>query len=473
MTKLRRRALLIGAGGVAVGLPFLESVWSREARADDDDDALIPPYVIWFRKAAGVQQKLGSEPERFWPRQFGDLTAESTEGRAIEELSPYFDRLLALKNINIYEWGYGDGHANGCLQGLTGRGPLEPGLAGNSEASGESIDSKIARDLNPAGNDALFLYVGDPTGFIGGPCLSHRGPNNRRAAISNPITAYQTIMGLDPTQPVLLDRQQSVNDLVRDQMNDLMSSPKLSANDVQRLELHFDSIRDLEGSLACMASEDERLVIEGLAPGYESEDGDLLLAAVRAHNHVASLAVSCGYTRTVIIQIGSGSNSGVWYRDPDTGELMENYHYISHRRAAHAAGQGVPIEGADVMHHKCDRLHLRAFKHLLDLLDAHDAGDGGSVLDAGVSAFFSDIGIGLNHAPYDLPYLLAGNAGGFLIDGGKYINVEGGDRERLTAIKLINTLASAVGVRKGDGDLLDNWGDTTILPTGLLDAIIA
>lgn len=453
-----------------MALPFLESIWGRDARADGP---LVPPYVIWFRKASGVQQLRGIEPERFWPKEFGDLTADNTEGRAIEELEPYFDRLLALKNINIHQWGYGDGHANGCLQILTGRGPHEPGLAGDSETSGESIDSKIARDLNPEGSDSLFLYAGDPTGFIGGPCLSHRGANDRRAAISNPVTAYQTMMGIDPADQYLIDRQHSVNDLVRGQMQDLMSSPKLSANDIKRLELHMDSIRDLESTLSCMASEDEQMLIEGLAPGYESEDGDLLLAAVRAHSHVAALAVTCGYTRTVIIQIGTGNDGSTWYRDPDTGELMPNYHFISHRRSNHTVDEGDFIEGADLMHHKCDRLHLGAFRDLLDLLDAHDDGDGGSVLDAGVSAFFSDLGLGLNHSPYDLPFILAGSAGGFLTDGGRYMDIEGGDKKKLTAIKLINTIGSAVGLRKGNGELLDNFGDTDVLPTGLLDAIIA
>ena len=53
----------------------------------------------------------------------------------------------------------------------------------------------------------------------------------------------------------------SVNDLVRGQLSALMSNPKISTNDQQRLNLHFEAIRDLEAGLMC-TGEQELMALE-------------------------------------------------------------------------------------------------------------------------------------------------------------------------------------------------------------------
>ena len=136
------------------------------------------------------------------------------------------------------------------------------------------------------------MYAGTAGGWLGGPCISYRGAGQRRAALHNPVNAYQTIMGIDSEQFAhLIARQNSINDLVRDQLNGLMNSSQLSSADQQRLQLHFDSIRDLENTLMCNLSAEEQMALEGGAAGYASDDGDQVLAAVRAHMDVAVLAV--------------------------------------------------------------------------------------------------------------------------------------------------------------------------------------
>src|SRR4051812_23106795 len=51
----------------------------------------------------------------------------------------------------------------------------------------------------------------------------------------------------------LLSSRKSVNDLLRTQLNDPIARPQLSAADRQRLQQHFDSIRDVEVSMGSMA----------------------------------------------------------------------------------------------------------------------------------------------------------------------------------------------------------------------------
>ena len=74
----RRRLFLTGAAGVTVGLPFLETFATKMARAASPDD---PGFVVFMRQGNGCSQALSfsnpAEPEMFWPRNLGALTAAS------------------------------------------------------------------------------------------------------------------------------------------------------------------------------------------------------------------------------------------------------------------------------------------------------------------------------------------------------------------------------------------------------------
>jgi hypothetical protein len=467
---MHRRTVLRGAGGLALALPFLEGLAPRSAQASEG----FPPFAIFFRQANGVAceqqtQELGSEPERFWPTQAGPLTAETVAGRALDELGDHLGRLLVLDNVNAQYFDYGSGHANGALQGLTARGPVVPGAGDDSEADGESIDNRIARELNSDGRDSLFLYAGAPLGYLGGACISYRGPNDRRAAIGNPVVAYAQMMGIDESVFVeLAARRKSVNDLVRAEMQSLLARPELSSADRERLQLHFDSIRDLEGSLACNLEVGELAVMEGLAPGYESYLGDEVLAAAKAHMHVAALAVACGYTRSVAIQVGNGNDGTTRYTNLDDGSLMENFHYVSHRRLSHGSS-GEIIPNADLLHHHVDRQFARAFAYLLDLLAAYPTPAGSTLADAGFAAWYNDLGNGPGHAATRVPWIVAGSAGGFLVQGRTVELLDDGQGNHA---KLLCTLGSAAGLRNAEGDPISDFGDPA-LPRGTLHEILA
>jgi len=466
--KIRRRMVLAGTGGAVLALPFLESFLPRRVSAQDES---VPPFAIFFRQANGVQTEQDNEPERFWPKNLGALTADNVSGRALDELTDHLPHLLVVGGVNMYNFDYDDGHARGALQGLTAQGPTVPGAGGDSEAAGESIDHRIGAELNEDGRDSLFLYAGPDGGWLGGACISYRGPANRRSALADPMTAYQTIMGFDagtgPGQEIGL-RQKSVNDLVREQMQTLLNNPKLSSDDRRRLDLHMQSIRDLETSLACNFADDEVMMLEGMSPGYESDDGDEILAAIHAHMHISALAVACGYTRSVAIQLGSGNDGSTRFRDPDTGQMMENFHYISHRRMSHDSS-GEPIPNADILHHKVDRQFAQAFKYLLDRLTEYDMPNGKKLLDCGVAVWYNDNGTGPGHSADRIPFVLGGSANGFFKQG-MYIATN--DPDEANHAKMLNTIGSAVGVRNAAGEYLDDFGDP-MLPKGILSELLA
>ncbi|MBL8945265.1 MAG: DUF1552 domain-containing protein [Myxococcales bacterium] len=465
--KMLRRNVLKGIGGVTVGLPFLEGLAPRKALAAGE---IVPPYAIFFRQANGVacaqDTDLGAEPERFWPTTEGPLTAATVAGRAMEELSAHLDRLLVVGGVNMQDFNYGDGHARGALQLLTAQGPTVEGVGGDSEAAGESIDNRIGRELNTGGRDSLFLYAG-MDGWLGGPCLSYRDAAQRRAAIRDPRQAYMGMMGIDESQfESLAARQKSVNDLVRGQMQALQARPELSASDKARLDLHFTSIRDLENSLSCNLTADEQAMLDGMSPGYESDDGDAVLNAIRAHMQIAALAVACGYTRSVAIQVSSGNDGSTRYRNLESGDLMENYHFLSHRRASHDSSGGI-IANADLLHHYVDVQFAQTFAYLLDHLAQYDLPDGSNLLDCGVSVWCNDNGNGPGHSNRNIPFVIAGSAAGFLRQG-EYIRLP----EETNHARMLNTIGSAAGLRKTDGSFIDDFGDPG-LPRGVLDELLA
>ncbi len=453
--KISRRFMLRGLGGATVALPLLESLAPRGASAGG---ATTPPYSIFLRQANGVaavqNTDVGSEPERFWPTTTGALTPETLQGRALEELVDFRDNLLVVGTVNKEFYDYGDGHANGAIQALTARPANVAGAGGDSEASGESLDHRIGAELNPDGRESLYLYAGGGGGWLGGACISHRGADNRRGHLHNPANAYMQMMGIDSDQfATLIARQRSINDLVKDEMDGLLGRPELSTQDRQRLELHQQSIRDLENGLQCNLSEDQQAEFDGAAAGFESTNGDAVLAATRAHMDVAALAVACGYTRSVAIQVGDGNDGRTRYRNLDSGQEMENYHFISHRRQSHGS-DGAIIPGSDLLHHFVDRQFAMTFRHLLQRLSEYVMPDGQTLLDAGFSCWFNDNGNGPGHSPRNVPHIIAGSAGGFLRQG-QYVQLE----DVTNHARVLNTLGSAAGLRDGNGELISDFGD--------------
>lgn len=469
---LSRRLVLGGAGGAILALPLLESIGGggpERAKADDG----VPPFAVFFRQGCGVAceqntSEVGSEPERFWPRSVGELTTDNVRDRALDELVEYRQRLLVVGNVNMQNFDYGDGHARGALQALTARGPVVAGAGGGSEAAGESIDHRIGRELHEDGRDSWYMYAGPNSGWLGGACLSYRGAAARRSPMHNPLEAYRSLVGGDTglsaeAQRQLAERGRSVNDLLRTQLSRLLASQQLSRADRDRIEQHQSAIRDVEVRLTCQLDEDRAAALEGVGSSFSSTNGDEVLRATRLHMDVAAIAIACGATRSVTIQVGNGNDGSTRYSDA-SGALMENFHYISHRRLSHGS-DGAIISNSDQLHHQVDRHFARTFRHLLDRLSEYATPTGEPLLDAGVCAWFNDLGNGPAHSARNVPWILAGSANGFLRQG-MYVRLEGSGSTQ-THARLLNTLGTAAGLRAADGGAIQDFGDPSLPRTVL------
>ena len=259
----------------------------------------------------------------------------------------------------------------------------------------------------------------------------------------------------------LAERRQSVNDLVRDQMQALINRSDLSSDDRNRLDLHFTAIRDLEIRLAECSPLDATTVNAINAIDGQHQDGNRIVEVAELHIDVIALALSCGYTHAATLQIGNGNDSTrYWWQ----GEQLPSYHWISHRIFADGS-EGDPIPDAQSKHNAVDRIHARLFARLIDRLNAYTT-ETGTLLQKGACVWMNDLSNGPPHSVNNLPYVIAGGADGFLRTG-RY--VDAGD---VGHNKLLNTLATAVGLRKANGDPVDDFGHES-LERGLISEMMA
>jgi hypothetical protein len=461
-----RRRFLQGLAGATVALPFLESVQflgGPKARA-----AVVagpPRYAVFVRQGNGCAQQTDSEPERFWPRALGAITTESLSttdsDRAVAVLAPYADRLLLVRGTRYNFPGAGCGHSGGINQCLTAARVIGEGA--DSLANGPSIDWFISQQVNPVGVEPLTLMSGPQNAYIAFG-LSYSGSGALRGAQNNPFTVYQNMMGLSGASQELLERialrRTSVNDLVRAEMQDLIAKPYLSATDKSRLQMHFDAIRDIEVGMGCTLTDSEVQAMQTISSAVE--DNGKRIEVAHMMMDLIALAFACDANRVATLQIGTGNDSTRYMID---GVLQNTFHRISHRIDSDGS-EGTPIPNADLLHHGVDKIFAGMFKHLLDRLAELTGPSGGSLLDDSVALWTNDLATGPGHSYSDIPQVLAGRAGGFLRTG-QYLDA--GD---VAHNKLLNTIASAVGIRNDDGSNYDQFGDSS-LPRGVIPAMIA
>jgi Protein of unknown function (DUF1552) len=457
---MNRRRFLRGVGGAALALPFLDGM--RASRAGAPAKKV---YSFFIRQGNGCQQAgYGTEPERFWPRTLGALTKDDLANvngdRALSILADHADKLTLVRGTRFAFPGNGCGHSGGLNQCLTAANLTGEGK--DTLATGQSIDWFIAQKLNQAGTEPLTLMSGPQSAYIAHG-LSYSGPGQLRGARNNPFAVYTSLMGLNESPEVLqqiASRRLSVNDLVRTEMQDLLGKPDLTVTDRQRLDMHFQAIRDLEVGMSCALPDPSISGIQDLDTVFEDNENRVKVADFMCE--LAALAFACDATRTGSLQIGSGNDGTRYVVD---GVLQNTYHRISHRIDSDG-GEGPPIPDADLLHHGIDKIFAGIFKRFLDRLATYPGPSGGSLLDDSVVMWTNDLSNGPPHSYSNVPQVLAGGAGGFLKTG-QYI-----DAGNVTHNKLLNTIISAVGIDNGNGGHYDSFGDASLEP-GVIDAMIA
>ncbi|HKO50005.1 MAG TPA: DUF1552 domain-containing protein, partial [Polyangiaceae bacterium] len=364
---LNRRAFLRGAGTLAIGLPFLEGLPERSAWAAGN----APVFSLFIVAACGVVGK------KFFPDATGALTTASLAAmteKATSVLAPHAGNLLFVKNINFPMGGPTScGHAQGLCQSLTAAPSV--GNANTAYSTGISADMVIAKAVNPNAGDPLTLYAGSKRGYIA-ERISFRGSGagQVRAADDNPYTLYSKLVGLtqapsggvaDPAAAELLATRKSVNDLVRGQINALLKNPKLSAADKQRLQQHFDGIRDAEVTMGAMGSACTQAglsasKLDALKSGFAFKMDGMIEDVAKLHLELVALAFACNHNRVATLQHGEGTDA-TKYNVPSNAGLGWPFHHLSHRVQSDGATGTNPT--AEQAHAEIDVLRMKTLLH--------------------------------------------------------------------------------------------------------------
>jgi uncharacterized protein DUF1552 len=420
---LRRRTVLGGLGLAAVTLPWLRSIPSANA-------ADYPTrFVVFFSPNEPID-------EGYWKP-----GADFALTEVMQSLVPFKQKLVLIGNMSMHTRDldkFGGGHV-GIGHLLTGEINIPYGTA-NYEfwAGGISVDQFIASEL---GVQPLTLAA-CPGGNNGNSRISYAGANQPVHPIEDPQKAFDSVLGdytLPPDELAAMRAQRKiVLDSVAGQLGSLQG--KLGRDDRQKLEMHLDSVRELEqglagGTLSCNPT--------APAGGFDYESNADYPITSRRHMDVLAQALACDVTRVASIQLGNTGGGNLTPQWPDFGVDIN----IDEHNIAHAYNQSATA--TDIARREAvERFYYEQFAYFLGKLDSIDEG-GESLLDHTLVLWTKPIGY--NHSGDKLLFILAGGANGAL-QTGRYL-----ERANEPHNNLLVTCCNLMGL-----DHVESFGDPSI-----------
>ncbi len=435
------RRLLLGGGAMIMGLPLLESLLPRAARAQA---GVAPIRQIYFYAPNGFDMAT------FRPTAPG---AEYTLPPMLTSLEPFkadFSVVTGLENINARPEQSGD-HASGTSGFITCAHATKSDTVINLGISADQIAAQKLGALTRLPSLQLGLEGGASSGGCdsGYSCAYARNISWADAAtplpkIIDPRQAFnQLFEGYDPTasaaeaeQRRLLEK--SVIDSVLSDVDGL--KPKLGATDQQKLDQYLTSVRELEKRVAELGPGASCTIGTPPASNKDLDYPEHLTAML----DLIALAFACDATRIVSLMLG---NAGSNRTHPFLG-INGAHHEISHHRGDAAMIAQLATIGA---------WEIEQVGYLLGKLKAlPDSVDGQNVLYNSAIFLSSEVSDGNRHNHDDMPIILAGHAGGALSPGRHitYTADQGAPKEKVSNL-LVGMLA-ACGVP--DAQLGDSTG---------------
>jgi hypothetical protein len=431
LKQMSRRTVLRGAGGIAVALPFLDAMRPRTTMAQSE--TVVPTrFGVFFSPCGAIMNN--------WKPTGGETDFQLSP--ALQPLADHRDDLIVLSGINN-ETSYmqvGNDHDLAMAHMLTAvRMRINQlGRANhviNGTVGGPSIDQAIAAAIG-GGTKLRSLELGVECTTTGlEPMvvrMSYGGPDDPRTPLDDPQQAFTRLFGDTDAAQVELEaiarRRASVLDAVLGEFNAV--DAKLGYDDRQRLARHAQAIRDLEGQLDivsptrtacqspvrptvtaelvdCLTNPLEPVQIEAKCLVSYAEVG-------KAQMDLMVLAFACDLSRVVSFQWSTAESTTL---HSDLGANGE-HHQMSHDLGTF----NDDLKGVDTWYNQ-------QFAYLLSEMKKIDEGEG-TLLDNSLIFYPNELSQAQIHDRRDLPYLIAGKAGGKLTTG-RYLNFNGAPHNQL------------------------------------------
>lgn len=421
-----RRQLVRGAGGIVVGLPFLETLAPRTARA-----AAPPRRFVVFNWPEGMPKDQATRYDFSldWLPPPGAGRTDFALAPLMEPLAPFRNKLILTRGIDNASAGPApQDHKVSMAHILTG-------------GSGTSIDQVIAKAIGPGHRFASLEFGvrvssmsdGGRVVYAGGkpiPCLNEPRQMFQRmftGGVALPATGAPT---LDEGAILkLAARRKSVIDAVKAQFDALRL--EVGAADRQRLEAHLAMIRQAEKELLDIgpAAQAPSPAVDCKAPALP-EATTSLPVRTRQQLDLLVLALACRLTPVATLQ---WSQTGCMETFPWLGSVPNNLHSWVHNDSRSAA--------YTEQWRRILRWFAEQMAYLLDRMSRIDEG-GQSLLDASAVVMVSSYGVAGWHNPANAPFVIAGGAGGALRTG-QFLDYS---KSRQPANRLFLSLARAYGI---------------------------
>ena len=425
---LSRRAAFRGLGGLCVGLPLLEAMTDRRARAQ----AKQPPkrLLVWYTPN-------GTIPSNFWPKDGEDFL--SSPILSVPELVEHREDLLVVKGVDMVSAtrGPGDAHQKGTGQCLTGIKLLEGAFSGDAGqsagwAGGISLDQRIAAVRGQETRFASLELGVLVEGAHVGSRINYRGAGQPLPPENDPARAYRRLFG-DPNADSgaveqALARRRAALDLVRGQFD--RARGQVSTTDRDKLDIHIASIADLQDRLQKVD-----VVFEGQCQPLTLDSLDAtrvanMPAIGKLQMDLMALAFACDLTRVGTLM---WTHSAADYVLGFVGDDIKD----GHHSLAHKGDEDLPKVDQNT---RINRWYMQQLGYLISKLKSIPEGDG-TVFDNTVVFCTNEQSKGNNHDRRGMPYILAGSCGGHFRTG-RLVDVGG----KVPHNRLLTSLLHAMGL---------------------------
>jgi hypothetical protein len=405
---ISRRALLRGAGGVAIALPFLESMSPRRALAQTAMAKGEPKRLFTFLIENGVV------PSAWFPT---GSEKDFKMGSILNPMLPYQKNVILTDGLDNKASG-GTCHAAARCGVLTGQNN------NGGRAAGISIDQAVANHISTGTRlKSIEASVFLKRNFI--YSLFHSGPGQAIFPEDDPAKVFERLFStgvptaVSPTNPSptvnedfgrLRARRKSILDRAMEEYKRLHAT--VGAGDQMRLDRHMSGIREIERGLDTSGS----AVVSAsckLPPMPEAGTSDFQLHT-KLQSELLAMALACDITRVGSLQTRASLTSFTWLG------VNGGQHAISHQ-------QGSP--GPDGQLNKIATWFCEQVVHVIKTLQSYPTSDGKTLFDNTLLFWANDLATG-PHSRKRYPFLLAtGNftlPDGKVLETGRYLKYPGG-----------------------------------------------
>jgi hypothetical protein len=440
-SKIRRRTLLRGAG-VAMALPWLESlpVWGGE-----DATASGSAQHVFPRRFAALFMGNGINPKEWWAKGAG---ADMELSRSLQPLAPLKTKLNVVSGLfNKQATGVGihPGQTGNILSGAAlQRGAVLKG--------GVSMDQVLAGRLGEdTAQPSLVLGCEQPiTGYHESNfSMAYSSHISWQDALSPvPMEVYPSLAFDSLFDNQGSKRALSILDRVKEQAADL--SRQVSRADSAKLDEYLTSVREVEKRIEHTRElkdrADGRAASRGRSALTMPRPDNGLPEDIREHMRLMGDIIALGFqtdkTRVATLLL-CRDLSGLFYPFLDVR--------LAHHPASH--------DDQSDAYERVSRYYVSQLAYLASRLDAMPEGEG-TVLDNSCLLFISNMWSGSRHDSTKVPVLLAGGMGGALETGRVLDFTQRGDEDRKLC-SLYLSLMDRMDVK------LDHFGDADTRLAGL------